>query len=466
MTSEGNHYNQKILHTADGGYLIAATQYCYTPGQVVIEGCTNAILLQRLNASEEVVWENEFYYPGGNSGGTNLFEHDDGTFTLIAGENGNNVCNGLIAGFGIFSHLLIKNLDAQGNVTASTIFPDECEQEFRDAIQLDDDRFAVLSYYSEFGSTAPLKEGRLSIISKTGQILNQVSLTNVAFYEGQLFLADDGTIQLIYNFDQGAFKLLSFDDNLSPIGSFTNTALEAVYQLSGYKKNRITLLDNGEWIFLVDFPHEDIDNTYFFRLDTNFELAAQAVYTLESPSNIVQSPDAPNTYFLAAAHQYTDESLDTEIFEMDQEGNLNGGWIIEAEGDERPELLVPHATEAFLLTGAVNCCNEPESVGPGHSFFTVGYSVVNTNELSLWEHQIQLSPTLAREAVQLEILDASLLTKSLEITIYDAAGRLVHTQDVVQSKTSISVSDWFSGIYFYSLKWNGELIKNGKFVKA
>ena len=465
MTSDGNHYNQEVLQTNDGGYLMASRQYCYTPGQVVIEGCTNAILLQKLNANKEVLWENEFSYPGGNSARTGLFEHEDGTYTLIADETGNNFCNGVIAGFGIFSHLLIKNLDAQGNVTASTTFPEDCEQEIRDAVQLDDNRFAVLSYFSEFGMADPLKEGRLSIISKTGEILNEVILPNVAFNEGHLFLKADGSLHVLYNEGQGTFKSLSFNGGLSPIGSVSTSEIETVYQLSGYKRSRITPLENGGWIFLVDFPHEEIDNTYFFRFDANFELEAEAIYTLDSPTNIIQTLDDPNTYVMAASHQNPDGSLDVGMLEMDPDGNLGYSWVIEADDDERPRWIAAHATESFLLTGSVNCCNEPDNIGPGYSFLLVGDSVVDTDNPSGWDSRIQITLTLERAAMELDVFDPTLLNQSLNISIYNASGQVMHTQAVIESKTTIVMSGWAEGLYSYAVESNGELIKNGLLVR-
>lgn len=464
MTSDGNHFSQKVLRTVDGGYLIAATQDCYTPGQTVIEGCINAILLQRLNVSEEVLWENEFSYIGGNSGATSLFEHEDGTFTMILGEKGNNTCNGLLLGFGIFARILIKNLDAQGNVIASTYIPESCERNFRDAIQLDDDRFAVLSHYREIGAD-PLYEGRLSIINRSGEILNEVVFPEINVSEGQLKLGDDGTVYAIYRDYPGKIELRSFDSTLSLIDSFSTNALETVYQMSGSKKTRIERTSNGEWIFLIHFLHVGLDNTYFFRLNSNLEVAAEAVYSLKSPTNIIQSPNEPNKYFFAATYINPDESKDTQIFEVDQDGNLNAGWILEAEGDEKPEFLMPHEAESFVLTGSVNCCNEPESVGPGYTFFLAGYSAVSPDDPSLWESRIQVTITAASEAVQLEIFEPALLNQSLNITIYDEAGQVIHVQDLLEVETFISLIDWAEGLYSYTIELNGELFKSGILVK-
>src|SRR5687767_10179959 len=79
-----NQINQTIIETSDGGYLIAAVEFCYTPEEWVIEGCPVGIHLIKTTAEGDTIWTNEIVNAD-QAGFIHVFENRDGTYTLFTG---------------------------------------------------------------------------------------------------------------------------------------------------------------------------------------------------------------------------------------------------------------------------------------------------------------------------------------------------------------------------------------------
>ena len=94
-TDDGNLYAQRVIETADEGYFIAAAEYCYTPGTTVIEGCTYAIHLVKTDIEGDTMWTNTISYYTQYGPGINVFENNDGSFTVIAITNQTYICDGI-----------------------------------------------------------------------------------------------------------------------------------------------------------------------------------------------------------------------------------------------------------------------------------------------------------------------------------------------------------------------------------
>src|SRR5688500_9431913 len=111
---EEEQHSQKIIQTQDGGFLIVASNSCYTPGSIVIEGCPTGTYFIKLNEAGDTLWTNKvslnaFHDPI-------ISENADGSFTLISGYPGNYKCGQIgVGGWGL-SQIVTININATGEL--------------------------------------------------------------------------------------------------------------------------------------------------------------------------------------------------------------------------------------------------------------------------------------------------------------------------------------------------------------
>ena len=97
-----NLYSQKLIETRDGGLLLVASEDCYTPGSITIEGCMYALHLVRTNATGDTLWTNRI----GLTGTVNrIFENADGSFSLFCIVNDNFECEDILWDYLAFTSL-------------------------------------------------------------------------------------------------------------------------------------------------------------------------------------------------------------------------------------------------------------------------------------------------------------------------------------------------------------------------
>jgi hypothetical protein len=54
--------------------------------------------------------------------------------------------------------------------------------------------------------------------------------------------------------------------------------------------------------------------------------------------------------------------------------------------------------------------------------------------------------------------------QNAQIRIYSTLGQLIETQNINDINTQINVSDWYSGVYFYGVYVEGQLVKQGQLL--
>ena len=84
-------------------------------------------------------------------------------------------------------------------------------------------------------------------------------------------------------------------------------------------------------------------------------------------------------------------------------------------------------------------------------------SVIGIDEKNLTANDVTLYPNPSKEIVTINISQPIIV--SIQINIYDNAGKLVYEKNSKDNKTVIDVSEWTKGIYTFEIKQSKPLIK-------
>lgn len=126
--------------------------------------------------------------------------------------------------------------------------------------------------------------------------------------------------------------------------------------------------------------------------------------------------------------------------------------------------LSPNASEPCYQVGFIN----PNPCVITRSLeLPVVSNVFNTQPNSMDELLMNVNPKIypnpARDFLTLELNESYLNHPTF--SILDVAGREIMTQNIINSKTNIDLSNYLSGIYFLTIKEDGRLLKTVKLLK-
>lgn len=459
-SDEANLAGQKIIETSDNGFLIAATEYCYTPGAIVIEGCTYAIHLVKTNASGDTLWTNNLNYYTQVGPGPKLFENNDGSFTIITATNQSYQCNDIFVALSGFRQIEIFNISSTGELISDIRFPDNCELALKSVIRMEDNLYAVLAYYEEPILVNHIPEGRLFIMDNNANISNQITFYDETFRAGSLLKNPSNEILLFFMNDNEELQLNTYNSQLNLLSEKINS--DSDYScFSSISYTRTNLFSNNDIGVLCYEFHNDYENSHFFRFDSELVLNSENSFTLNRPTNFIERNNG--NIIIASTNMDADTTTNTQINYLGADGDSLYSVIIYNAEDEYPRQIIQTSSENFALVGSVNCCNEDTLIGPSKSFLllenqlTSNYSPINE------DREISIYPNPAASSFSILIDDYN-QSKEYTINIYSSLGQLIK-QKALQNATNITVKDLHSGIYFYTLIEDESIIKSGKVIK-
>lgn len=371
FSDEANLGSQRVLETSDGGYLVVAVEFCYTPGGIVIEGCTYALHIVKTDSTGEQQWENQLSFYSGYEPMFRLFENNNGSFTLIGITNQSYFCNGIGTWWG-FRQIEIINLTANGGLINDVMFPYECELNLVDVIRMPgSEQFAVLAYFEDPINIFNEPEGWLFLMNKNGQISNLIFFPNEEFKGGRLLAWENGELILLYMVDD-QLQWNAYNAQLQLIGEATSADLSNTCFGAYLIRVDARRLNNGNLCLLCQESYED--EIHFFQFNSALEILSSNSHLLDLNTNFINFiEDSEGNLMVASAHISSDTILDTQINYFDAAGAfLDSAVIWHAGDDEIPTHLIPSNTGHFALTGSVNFFNYDTVVGPAKTFLLIG----------------------------------------------------------------------------------------------
>ena len=64
-----------------------------------------------------------------------------------------------------------------------------------------------------------------------------------------------------------------------------------------------------------------------------------------------------------------------------------------------------------------------------------------------------------------DVLNIRTALPDARVEVYDANGRIVHSQDITENVTSIDAGEWSEGVYVWEVICNDKLAETGKWIK-
>lgn len=453
---------QGLISTSDGGFLLSAIEDCYTPGSLTIEGCIYAIHLVKTDAIGDTIWTNRISYYTQVGPGLSLFQNSDNTYTIVAATNQSFSCNGVLIGLFGFRQIQLFNLDSSGNLINQTTFPDECQLTLKDVVRINDNQFAVLSYYDTPVSSNNIPEGRLFLMDNQGSIQNQINFYNEKFNSGQLIKTASGELALTYISDDNFLQLKRYDYQLNFLNEMTGDNVSDNCIAAYNARVNAEELANGEIGILCDDFNQEFGNVQFSRINASANLTSGNNLTLENPTNFME--DENGNIIIGSTHITADTTFDSQITWLSATGDSLYAEIINGSEDERPEYLLENAN-VIALAGSVNCCNYEESIGPANSFLYLQDQTNAINGQISFEEHVVISPNPAKNEIMIT-LENEIKGEQYEMNIFNAYGNNVLTTKIKDRHKRCSITHLSNGIYFYHILSDNKSIQVGKIVKS
>ncbi len=451
--------SQKIVQMNDGGYLIAAYEYCYTPHATAIEGCGFATHLVRTNTTGDTLWTKRIDQKPWNS---KLFNNNDGSVTFIGTTNQSYSCDGFGVGLWGFSQVQVLHLNSDGELLHEIHFPDNCELVMKDVTDIGDQLFAVVGYYISPIFINAIPEGRLFIMNSDGEILNQITFEDEFFQKAKLIKAAGNELQLLYIKDD-ELHLDIYDYQLNLI----HTASTAISENSCLQNGKffVDQLHNGDLcVFCENYQIETDERVQFTRYDMSLNELAQNSFALNRITNFVEDED--EKIILASTYTTPDTIKNTMVTYFNYMGDsITSKVILNDLADERPNRMLLDNTDGdFVITGSVFCCNYDSIIGPGKSFLLLEDQITGLNQVEDRTTSINVYPNPTSNIVRIDLKE---LSKSGQINfrLFAPMGREVLSRRMNKFTFEVSLNKLNDGLYFYTISDNQKMLKSGKILK-
>lgn len=457
---EGNLYEQQVLKTQDGGYLLLSEEDCYTPGSITIEGCHYAIFLVKTDSQGDTLWTRRLSFPGYN---IRVFENTDGSFTLFSIEREIFKCEEYYAGLFGFPAIGITTISADGYQVGQVKFPDECELNLIDVTRINDSLFAVLAVYAKWPFIDDQAEGRLFLIDTSGVIFREIQLPGNDWERGHLYFQSPGTLQLLFVDTQNYIQLNDFDLNLNLTHQASNTSIQSPCFGPGYAQLDWLKFNNGDYCISCYKRVSSQDYFHFIRLNPDLQLLSNVVHPLSRFTNLVETTNG--NLLLASAMTDPNTQLNIVVNQLDPVGNLMTSEMISYPGNEQPTHIFQIEDDSILIAGNINCCNMPDSIGPGKAFLLFGEFLTTSIKDQISNPSLSVYPNPAGQDLFIQINNQESELPN-QLVLFDLLGRFVMRHQLTNVSESVNISGIEGGLYFYMLLKDNNQLASGKFVKS
>jgi len=455
-----NLFSQSVIETRDGGLLLVASEDCYTPGEVTIEGCMYALHLVRTTSLGDTIWTNRISFSGSV---IRIFENEDDSFTFFCNVPDNFECDNVGIGLFGWSAVRILNITSTGQLQSTAQFPPTCEMVLKDVVQLSDSLFGVLAIFSKPLQWPPVEnEGRLMILNRNGTIFNEINSPGDTWSRGRFLITDPDTLEMLYIDTFDFVHLVDYDLQLNEISHITNVDLDLPCLEKTSNPISRFRVKNGDIILTC---REKIGSDYYFnvlRLEANLQLITTAVNNFNAITNMVE---LPNGNFIVASSGINDpvSHLNTTLVYLDAEGAYFYSQTIEYPEIERPTQIRLMDNDSIILAGNMNCCNMDPSIGPGKSFLLFGDFLSTSTKDDLSMQTPLIFPNPANQQLFILANKFAGITPN-QLLLFDALGRLVVHHQLLDISQPINISMIDEGLYFYVLAKNNDHLASGKVV--
>lgn len=459
FSSDGNLYNQSVLETSDDGYLLGSYRDCYTPGSITIEGCINALHLIKTDGEGDTLWTNLVPFTTQYGSRVNIFEEEDGTYTIIVTKNSSYLCGYIGIGLSGWRQVEVIKVDALGKLLNKTELLEECQFTMRDVMKLTNDRYLLLAFYDEpFNDDA--NEGRLLVIDGMGNILNETVFPYIEFRAGRLLQTDMNTVVVSY-VEDGNMVFKRFDHDLNELAEVVNSEME--YNCTT-RHSHASVLEDGN---LVRFCYDrlaDVENSNFYVFDASFELLHHAVLDLIEPTNFIEVGN--NLLANASLNEESDTVTNAQINYFDTSGEYLYSTTIYGTENEEPSELQSIEEDRLILVGRANCCNMDSIYGPGKTFLTIEENPTTSSSEIGTKEGIRIGPNPSNGKVVVELNEEGIIHAYTELYLFSEQGRLMMKSLLNPGENELNLEGMEPGVYFYRILSEDQDLAHGKLIKV
>lgn len=199
---------------------------------------------------------------------------------------------------------------------------------------------------------------------------------------------------------------------------------------------------NSNFAFQYDPGQMGVDSVKFIH--------AVAYSSIFDASGTITTPVYSNVS--ALRQKYTEISADSVFIKP-----TGSGWTMAGSPTIDTTISYRWWSNSYKFLVAEVTTNGNDSIERG-SYLVA--TLVGVNEIAASENQVQLFPNPAADKITIAgVADASYLV------IFDENGKLVEQNKIKKNNTTINVSSYNNGIYFYTIiPLNGGSVNKGKFV--
>ena len=97
-----------------------------------------------------------------------------------------------------------------------------------------------------------------------------------------------------------------------------------------------------------------------------------------------------------------------------------------------------------------------------HTIFKVSQGILDDVEEA---HDAGFAVAMAYPNPGKNVLNIRTALQNARVEVYDANGRLIHSQVLTENVTAIDATDWAEGVYVWRVIANGKEVETGKWIK-
>ena len=459
FSSEENITDQNIIETSDNGLLIVSIESCYIIGGWAIEGCVYGLHLVKTNLEGDTLWTNviDYYTQVGPS--PQVFENNDGSFTILAGTNQSYICGFVGTALSGWNQLQIINVNSNGELLNEVRIPNECELTVRDWVRVDDDKYAVVAYNDmNFNN----KTGNLLLIDKSGSIINGVIFLQNTLKTGQI-IKNNNELLLLYEKDD-ELNLNTYDLQLNLINQFTNSNIDNTCLTKFYPRANAEVLSSGEICVSCIEGVNINEKLHFFKFDQSLNLIVDNKISMIQSTNFIENDDGE---LLVVSQDTTNSIYKIKVNYISEDLDSLNSILIPSTEKVVPTHFIHTSNNQLSIIGNANCCNSPDaSLGPSKAFLLFENQVSsdslvidNTSELIIFPNPTSSFITIKFN--QLQLLESD----DYEIKIYTSIGHLLVDEKITSESTQISLNEIQNGIFFYTITNFDSIVTSGRIIK-
>jgi hypothetical protein len=258
-----------------------------------------------------------------------------------------------------------------------------------------------------------------------GLPVDKVTLSHLNVSTGDIVFQQE--LQLPENCQNCSVELNDFMFNQ------TNNKLYLSYE-SGFPQPAVLLLE-------IELSTAQMTNQRFFTFTPNVEF-----FQLTKTSNTLINSDG-NLIFIYKSYQNSAEQMNLNIVSLDENLDILGSFVFHIDALESIEHLtdvIQYDASRIVLSGIVPHKNPSISLEQCNYFV----AMINTQEMlsvreELASTTISFYPNPVKEVLYIELAESKGVIK-----IFDALGKLLYQESIVDNQFKLDVSGYAKGLYF------------------